>query len=206
MKQITATGENVEEAVQSALEELQTSRDQVEIEVVDEGKKGFFGMFGAKPAIVKATLARNPVQDAETFIKEVAEQMGAPVEITTDVNDRDVHMELTGNKIALLIGKRGQTLNALQYLTQLTMNRETDRFYTVILDAENYRARRKETLENLASRLAEKASRTKQNVKLEPMPSYERKIIHTALQSSRQVETFSDGHEPKRSVVIKPAK
>ncbi|MGR9048035.1 RNA-binding cell elongation regulator Jag/EloR [Halobacillus faecis] len=203
MKQWTATGTTVDEAIQTALEQLHTSRDQVDVEIIDEGKKGFLG-FGTKPAIVKATIKKNPVQDVETFIYEVAEQMGAPVQVKTELRQRDIYMELEGEKIAMLIGKRGQTLNSLQYLAQLVVNRESDVFYTVMLDAEGYRGRRKETLENLAHRLAEKAIRTSQEVKLEPMPSYERKIIHSALQNHKKVETDSDGNDPRRHVVIRP--
>ncbi|REJ09806.1 MULTISPECIES: RNA-binding cell elongation regulator Jag/EloR [Halobacillus] len=203
MKQWTATGTTVDEAIQTALEQLHTSRDQVDVEIIDEGKKGFLG-FGTKPAIVKVTIKKNPVQDVETFIYEVAEQMGAPVQVKTELRQRDIYMELEGDKIAMLIGKRGQTLNSLQYLAQLVVNRESDVFYTVMLDAEGYRGRRKETLENLANRLAEKAVRTNQEVKLEPMPSYERKIIHSALQNHKKVETDSDGNDPRRHVVIRP--
>ncbi|RWZ54738.1 protein jag [Halobacillus fulvus] len=204
MKQLTATGNTVDEAVQSALEQLQTTKDSVDIDVIDEGKKGFLG-FGTKPAIVKVSIRKDPVQDAEAFIKEVADQMGVPVEVKTEVNDRDISIELISDQIAKLIGKRGQTLNSLQYLVQLVVNRESDQFYTVMLDAEGYRARRKETLETLAERLADKAIRTKQEVKIEPMPSYERKIIHTALQNHKQIETYSDGSEPRRFVVIRPS-
>ncbi|ASF41412.1 protein jag [Halobacillus halophilus] len=204
MKQITATGTTVDEAVQSALEQLQTSKDQVQVDVIDEGKKGFLG-FGSKPAIVKVSIQKNPVQDAELFIIEVAKQMGAPVQVKTEVKDRDIAMQLEGDKIAMLIGKRGQTLNSLQYLTQLAVNRESDQFYNVMLDAEGYRARRKETLENLAKRLAEKAISSGKEVKLEPMPSYERKIIHSALQNHKKVVTDSDGNDPRRHVVIRPS-
>ncbi|MFC7063038.1 RNA-binding cell elongation regulator Jag/EloR [Halobacillus seohaensis] len=205
MNQITATGTTVEEAVQSALEQLQTSKDQVEVEVIDEGKKGFLGIFGTKPAIVKVSIVKDPVQDAESFILEVAEQMGAPVKVKTEVNGRDIFIELFGEKIAMLIGKRGQTLNSLQYLVQLAVNRDADQYYMVMLDAENYRARRKETLETLANRLADKALRIGESVNLEPMPSYERKIIHAALQNNNQVETDSAGNDPKRHIVIRPS-
>ncbi|GGC94858.1 Jag protein [Thalassobacillus devorans] len=246
MKQITATGQTVEEAVQSALEQLQTSRDLVEVEIIDEGKKGFLG-FGSKPSIVKVSKvhakeetpeqevntelkkqetvpdininvqaeteesetelpAHDPIEEAERYIKAIASDMGASVEVKTTVNGREVHFELIGDKIALLIGKRGQTLNALQYLLHLTINRYTDQYYTAVLDAEGYRNRRKATLETLASRLSEKALKSNQDVKLEPMPSYERKIIHTALQNNRKVETYSAGNEPKRYVVIRPSK
>ncbi|MFD2923854.1 RNA-binding cell elongation regulator Jag/EloR [Halobacillus naozhouensis] len=204
MREMTATGNTVEEAVQSALEQLQTSRDQVNIEVIDEGKKGFFGVFGTKPAIVKVSIMKDPVQDAESFILEVAAQMGSPVQVKTEARGRDISIELTGDKIAMLIGKRGQTLNSLQYLAQLAINRESDQFYTIMLDAEGYRARRQETLETLADRLADKAIRTNDVVKLEPMPSYERKIIHAKLQDYQKVETDSAGKDPKRHIIIRP--
>ncbi|MCA1020482.1 KH domain-containing protein [Halobacillus litoralis] len=203
MKQLTATGPSIDEAVQSALEQLQTSKDQVTIDIIDEGKKGFLG-FGSKPAIVKVSIKKNPLQDAETFIYEVAEQMGAPVQVHSEVRQRDIFLNLEGEHIAVLIGKRGQTLNSLQYLVQLVVNRGSDVFYTVMLDAEGYRSRRKETLENLAGRLADKAVRTNRDVRLEPMPSYERKIIHNALQQHEQVKTSSDGSDPRRHVVIHP--
>ncbi|WP_173918079.1 RNA-binding cell elongation regulator Jag/EloR [Halobacillus sp. Marseille-Q1614] len=206
MKQMTATGTTIDEAVQSALDQLQTSKDQVNVEVIDEGKKGFLGVFGTKPAIVKVSIVKDPVQDAESFVKEVAAQMGAPVEVATKVDGRHLFMELAGEKIAMLIGKRGQTLNSLQYLVQLAVNRESDQFYTVLLDAENYRARRRETLETLANRLAEKAVRTGESIHLEPMPSYERKVIHSALQNNSKVETDSAGNDPKRHIVIHPVR
>ncbi|WP_079529043.1 RNA-binding cell elongation regulator Jag/EloR [Halobacillus hunanensis] len=204
MREMTATGNTVEEAVQSALEQLQTSRDQVNIEVIDEGKKGFFGVFGTKPAIVKVSIMKDPVQDAESFIIQVAEQMGSPVQVKTEAKGRDISIKLSGDKIAMLIGKRGQTLNSLQYLAQLAINRESDQFYTIMLDAEGYRARRQETLETLAKRLADKAIRTNDAVKLEPMPSYERKIIHAKLQDHQKVETDSAGKDPKRHIIIRP--
>ncbi len=130
--------------------------------------------------------------------------MGAPVQVKSETSGREIFIEMTGEKIAMLIGKRGQTLNSLQYLAQLAVNRDNDQYFTIILDAENYRERRKETLENLAQRLAEKAVRMRTSVNLEPMPSYERKIIHAALQDHEKVETASAGNDPKRHVVIRP--
>ncbi|MCA0972344.1 protein jag [Halobacillus litoralis] len=205
MKQITATGTTMDEAVESALEQLQTSKENVDVHVIDEGKKGFLG-FGSKPYIVQVSIRKNPVQDAEYFIQDVAAQMGAPVTIKTDVKDRDITMELESDKVAMLIGKRGQTLNSLQYLAQLVINRESDQFFTVMLDAEGYRGRRRETLQNLAERLADKAVRTGKEVRIEPMPSYERKVIHAVLQQQKEVETYSDGREPRRFVVIRPVR
>lgn len=205
MREVTATGQSVDEAVQSALEQLNTSRDQVEVDIIDEGKKGILGLFGAKRAIVKVRLAKNPVQEAEKFILDVVQNMKVDVNITTTVESNHVTFELSGEKIALLIGKRGQTLNALQYLTHLVINKEGNQYYTVTLDAEGYRKRRQETLEGLALRMADKAKRIGKKVALEPMPAYERKIIHSVLQDSKDVATYSDGVEPHRHVVIKPS-
>lgn len=206
MKQVTATGQTVDEAVQSALQQLNTERDQVNIEVIDEGKKGLLKLFGSKPAIVKVTIASNPIEQAEKYLKSVIMDMGVDAEISSTVKDKDVTFQLTGEKIAILIGKRGQTLNALQYLVQLTINKKRDQYYNVIVDAEGYRDRRKETLINLANRLADKAVTLDKEVTIEPMPSFERKIIHTQLQNHPKVSTSSAGVEPNRHVVIKPSK
>lgn len=206
MKQVTATGQTVEEAVESALAQLKTTKDRTDVDIIDEGKKGIFGIFGSRPAIVKVTVIIDPLEEAKKFLTQVSEQMGAPVEIEIKRDGKQVLFVLTGEKIALLIGKRGQTLNSLQYLTQLVINRFSDQYLTVILDAEDYRNRRNETLIQLAERLAQKAIRTGQDVALEPMPSYERKVIHTALSENKRVKTFSDGAEPHRFIVISPVK
>ncbi|MGG1398939.1 RNA-binding cell elongation regulator Jag/EloR [Bacillus salipaludis] len=206
MKQVTATGQNVEEAVESALAQLQTTKDRAEIDIIDEGKKGIFGIFGSRPAVVKVTVIIDPIEEAQKFLKSISEQMGAPVEIEVKREGKQVNFVLTGEKIALLIGKRGQTLNSLQYLTQLVINRSSNRYLTVILDAEDYRNRRNETLIQLAHRLAQKAVKTGKDVALEPMPSYERKVIHSALSENKRVKTFSDGSEPHRYIVITPSK
>lgn len=204
MREITASGSTVEEAVQSALEQLNTTENQVEIDIIDEGKKGILGLIGAKRAIVKVKLAKNPIKETEKFIKEVTKQMNVDVTITTSIEDNHVTFEMDGNNIAILIGKRGQTLNALQYLAHLAINKDSEKYYTVTLDAEGYRGRRKETLEALAHKMADKAKRLNKKVALEPMPAYERKIIHSALQDQKDISTYSDGQEPHRHIVIKP--
>ncbi|WP_337017144.1 RNA-binding cell elongation regulator Jag/EloR [Oceanobacillus massiliensis] len=204
MRELTASGQTVEEAVLSALEQLNTTRDQVEIDVIDEGKKGVLGIFGSKPAIVKVARAKNPVQEAEKFIKEVTSNMNLNVELTTTVEGNHVTYEMDGENIAIIIGKRGQTLNALQYLVHLAINKDSKDYFTVTLDAEGYRTRRKATLESLAIKMAEKAKRINKKVALEPMPAFERKIIHSTLQDNGGVSTYSDGIEPHRHIVIKP--
>ena len=204
MKQTTATGQTVKEAVESALAQLQITEDRADISIVDEGKKGIFGIFGARPAVVEVSVIKDPIEEAEKFLLDVSEKMGAPVTIDVEKKGKQVKFILSGEKIALLIGKRGQTLNSLQYLTQLVINRSSGQYLNVMVDAEHYRERRNETLIHLAQRLAQKAVQTKKEVSLEPMPSYERKIIHTALIENKKIKTYSSGEDPHRHIVIAP--
>lgn len=204
MRQVTASGQTVDEAINSALEQLQATRDQVDVNVIDEGKRGILGLFGSKLAVVNVSVQKDPVEETEQFIKEVTEGMNVSVTIKTTLDENHVTYELSGDKIALLIGKRGQTLNALQYLVQLVINKGGNHFFRVSVDAEGYRGRRKQTLETLATRMADKAIRLNRKVALEPMPAFERKIIHTQLQSRNDIETNSEGVEPHRYLTIRP--
>ncbi|MBO1004169.1 RNA-binding cell elongation regulator Jag/EloR [Pseudogracilibacillus auburnensis] len=205
MREVTASGQTVEEAIQSALEQLNITRDQVEIEVIDEGKKGFLGIFGSARAVVKVKEKKDNISEAEAFLTNVAKNMGVDVTVTSMKEDNHVNFHLQGDKIAILIGKRGKTLNSLQYLTQLVLNKSGGQFHSVTVDAEGYRERRKETLVDLAHKMADKAGRINRKVALEPMPAYERKIIHSTLQELTGVTTYSEGVEPHRHVVIKPS-
>jgi spoIIIJ-associated protein len=204
VKEVTASGQSVNDAVSSALAQMKAAREDVEIEIIEEGKKGFLGLFGSRDAIVKVTLKRNAIKDTTQFLFDVTKNMGIEVEIECKEVDREVIYQISGKDIALLIGKRGQTLNSLQYLAQLVFNRSTHQYRTIVVDAENYRQKRREALEQLAGRLAYKAVKTKRDVQLEPMPSYERKVIHTALIKNKEVKTFSAGEEPYRYLVISP--
>jgi spoIIIJ-associated protein len=204
VREITASGSTVEEAVKSALEQLKTTEDQVSVDVIDEGKKGFLGLIGSKRAIVKVKMKQDPIKETEKFLLEVTKGMNVEAEIHTTVEDRHITFDLVGEEIAILIGKRGQTLNALQYLAHLAINKQKEIYYTVTVDAEGYRGRRKKTLESLALKMADKAQRLNRKVALEPMPAYERKIIHSALQDKKDISTYSDGQEPHRYIVIKP--
>ncbi|MBS4196573.1 RNA-binding cell elongation regulator Jag/EloR [Lederbergia citri] len=205
MREITATGQTVEEAVESALAQLKTTREHADITIVDEGKKGLLGLFGARPAVVKVTVKPDAIETAKEFLQSVLSNMDIVSEIEVVKEDeRNVIFNISGEKMGLLIGKRGQTINSLQYLTQLAANRNSKHYITVILNPENYRERRKETLIQLAGRLASKAQHLKKPVSLEPMPNYERKIIHTALSDNNKVQTVSEGEEPNRYVVIQP--
>ena len=141
---------------------------------------------------------------AESFLKKVCLHMGinAELEVRCDAEENRIDINIVGKEMGLLIGKRGQTLDSLQYLTSLVVNKESNTYCKVKLDTENYRARRKETLENLARNIASKVKKTKKSVELEPMNPYERRIIHSTLQNDKMVETYSQGEEPNRKVVI----
>jgi spoIIIJ-associated protein len=204
VNEVTANGLTVNEAVEEALKKLKADREEVEIIVVDEGRKGIFGIFGKRSATVKVTLIHDPVKEAQNFLSNVMEKMGIDAQINVNRSGKIVTFQLTGDKLAVLIGKRGQTLNSLQYLTQLVANRYSKYYIQIVVDAENYRSRRKETLNQLAERLAKQAIRTSKNISLEPMPSYERKIIHAALSKFTELKTYSVGEEPNRHLVISP--
>ncbi|KAB7665302.1 RNA-binding cell elongation regulator Jag/EloR [Bacillus sp. B1-b2] len=203
MKEVTAVGQNVDAAVESALAQLKTTRNQVEIIVVDEGKKGFLG-FGARFAKVIVKRKIDPVEFVKHFLVDVCEKMGIQVHIEIQTNGRNILYELSGDKIALLIGKRGQTLNSLQYLAQLVINKEAREYYNITLDAEGYRERRKQALIQLAERIAHKVVKLGKEIPLEPMPSNERKTIHSALVRFKGVRTYSSGEDVKRHIIIAP--
>jgi spoIIIJ-associated protein len=198
-------GQSVEEAVESALAQLSATREQVEVEIVDKGKKGFLGWIGSRKASVRVILLPDPIEETMQFLKKVSQNMGVSAEITVEKEGKQVFFQLSGEKIALLIGKRGQTLNSLQYLAQLVANRHSRQYLTVIVDAENYRKRRNETLNQLAERMAYKVIKTGKSISLEPMPSSERKIIHTALMKDPKIKTTSTGTEPYRYLIISPS-
>ncbi len=260
MKQLTQIGATVQEAISLALQQLEKTREQVDVEVLQEGKKGFLG-FGARPAKVRVTVKEevqpveilaeeevlihekvvnqpqvtvsgekaqtddiedliqpaeqerqdeqqvDPVQEAESYIMNIAKDMGITdlhIEVTTE--GKYTTFRLESEKAALLIGKRGQTLNALQQLTQLVLNKSAKSYMLVNLDVEDYRERRRVALEQLAERMADKAIHTRKKVSFEPMPSYERKIIHHTLANRLDIETYSEGVEPNRYLVIEPIK
>lgn len=204
MREVTTSGETINKAIQSALEQLNLSKNEVDIDIIDEGKKGFLGIFGASRAIVKVTEAQNNIEKAEKFLKDMTINMNIETDVETIVEGNHVTFNLSGEKIAILIGKRGQTLNAIQYLVQLVINKDSKQFHSVTVDAEGYRNRRKETLESLALKMADKSKRMNRKVALEPMPAFERKIIHSVLQNESTVQTYSDGNDPHRHIVIKP--
>ena len=193
----------VEEAITAASLEFEVASEDLEYEVVDKGSAGFLGL-GSKPAVIKA----KKKESFEDDIKEYLDNLFKAMDIETKVNiDYDVeaslmNIDLEGPDMGILIGKRGQTLDALQYLISLFVNKKSQSYIRVKLDTENYRARRKDTLENLAKNIAFKVKRTRRTFTLEPMNPYERRIIHSALQNDKYVATRSEGEEPYRKVVV----
>lgn len=202
MDELEKSGKTVDDAVNEALQEMNLTREDVEITVIDEGSKGFLGMFGAKNAVVKVKRKFNPEKIAENFLREMFLAMGIIVNIDTKLKDKQLSIELSGDDMGVLIGKRGQTLDSIQYLVNLVVNKGNAPYVSISIDTENYRQRRKETLETLALNLAKKVKQTRKSVVLEPMNPYERRIIHSALQNDRYVTTYSEGEEPHRNVVI----
>lgn len=253
-------GTDVEEAVKLALIDLKLERDEVEVTVLEEPSKGFFGI-GSKLAKVrvepkkkeavpepevkaeykselvemdtkedkrpeqrkkekkkrerkKPVIPREPEEEltvveehpALEFLRETTEKMGLTLDITAKTGDNSVYVNMKGKDSGTVIGKRGQTLDAIQYLTSLVVNKENEKYIRVVVDAENYRSKREKTLEQLANRLAEKVVRTKKSVRLEPMNPYERKVIHATLQGNPNVTTKSEGEEPYRRVIIELTK
>ncbi len=204
MKTVETSGKTIDEAVVKGLEELGIQKDNAEIEVLCEPSQGFFGLIGTRLAKVKINIKKNPAEYARDFVKETIEKIGlenVEVEIEKQ-NESAVYIEIIGENLGVLIGKRGQTLNSIQYLTNLVVNKQFQQFQRIIIDVENYRQRREGTLKNLAENLAHKVIKGKRNIVLEPMIPQERRIIHTALQNNPSVVTYSQGDEPFRKVVI----
>lgn len=199
------TGKTVDDALTNATVSLGVTSDQIKYEVIEEGSTGFLGI-GSKDAIIKVVISadEDPKKVAKEFLDGVFEAMQLEVNISMsfDEEDKTLSIDLAGPEMGVLIGKRGQTLDSLQYLTNLAVNRSSENYTRVKIDTEDYRRRRKETLENLARNMASKVKRTKKSVTLEAMNPYERRIIHSALQNDNNVTTHSEGEEPYRYVVI----
>ncbi|GAF66343.1 hypothetical protein BTS2_3243 [Bacillus sp. TS-2] len=205
MTKITVSGKTIEEAVSKALIELGATKERLVYEVVEKPQKGFLGILGTKPAKITAHVKPDAVEEGYHFLKETIENMGFTVTIEEKRLEETVLFELVGNEdIGRLIGKRGQTLDSLEYLTNLVANRLDDDFVRIQLDAENYRAKRQEALENLAHRVSQKVLKRRHKVVLEPMSAKERKVIHTSLQDIEGVETYSQGRGKNRHIVIAP--
>ena len=197
------SAKTADEALTNALIQMETTSDQIEYEVVEEEKSGILGLF-SKPAVIRVRKKENVVDTVKNFLAKTFQAMKLDVEIETEFDEveNEIRIELKGTEMGMLIGKRGQTLDSLQYLTSLVANKNKDTYTKIKIDTENYRQRRKETIENLARNVASKVKKTGRPAFLEPMNPYERRIIHSALQNDKFVSTHSEGEEPHRKVVI----
>lgn len=203
MEYIEISAKTVDDAITEACEKLSVTSDKLDYEVIFEGSAGFLGI-NSKPAVIKACIKKDMIDQAKAFLNDVFAAMNMIVAIDAKYNEDEsvLDINLTGDDMGVLIGKRGQTLDSLQYLISLVVNKDADKYIHVKVDTESYRDRRKATLENLAKNISYKVRKNRQPVALEPMNPYERRIIHSALQDDKYVTTHSEGEEPYRRVVV----
>ncbi|MBC3888472.1 KH domain-containing protein [Acetobacterium paludosum] len=201
-KTVTGTGKTVEEAINDGLLQLGVTKDQVETNILQVPDSGLMKIFGKKEAIVEVTLINDPEQHALDFLNDVFNAMKIACKIQTRLEDKILFINLEGTDMGVLIGRRGQTLDSLQYLVSLVINRKNEEYVRVVLDTENYRAKREKTLEDLGEKMANKAIYYQKKMILEPMNPSERRVIHAKLQNHEKVFTFSEGEEPYRRIVI----
>ncbi len=209
-KRAQGTGKTIDDAVNQALAKLGVLKDDVDIEIIQQPENGVLGLFGKKEAIVEVTRKETAESTAREFLEEIFQAMDIPCEIEIEQEENSegnfLNINLIGDNMGILIGRRGQTLDSIQYLTSLVVNKKVDDYIRVIIDTENYRAKRKKTLEAVADKMAAKVGRYKRRISLEPMNPAERRIIHARLQDNRRVITYSEGDDPYRHVVIQAAK
>jgi spoIIIJ-associated protein len=202
MKAVEVEGSSVDEAIQSALTQMGVKREQVETEILDAGTRGFLGFIGNRLARVRITLKATPEQLINDFVASLVDSMGMDLSYKTHFEDEYWFVDFDGPDVRILIGRRGETLNALQMTLNMAINKQLEEKVRIIVDAEGYRKRREETLQRLARRLLERVRRSKKDVSLEPMTPQERRIIHLELQNNQWVYTVSEGEEPNRKVII----
>ncbi|GFN37118.1 RNA-binding cell elongation regulator Jag/EloR [Tepidimicrobium xylanilyticum] len=205
MRSVVKVAKTVREAIDNALDELNLSESDVKIEVLEEPSKGLFGLLGAKDAVVRVTVVNDPIEIVENFLSKILLSMRIKGTVMAKRENNIINVEImniNSSDMGIIIGKRGNTLDAIQYLLSLSINRNREDYIKVILDVKGYRKKREETLIKLANRMAEKSKLSKKPIKLEPMNPYERRIIHSALQNVSGVSTYSEGEEPYRRVII----
>jgi spoIIIJ-associated protein len=199
---IEKKGKSVDEAIKAALDELRCEIDEVIIEVIEEPSKGLLGLV-KKPAVVRVSLREKPEQDVRQVLEDLLNRMKLDYRINNvEWDEGRVRINITGKDMGLLIGRKGETLNAVQFVLGLIVNRNREEKVRVVLDVEDYRKKREESLEALALRLSDRVKKTTKSVVMRPMSSQERRIVHTALQGDPQISTYSTGDEPNRKVVI----
>lgn len=198
------TGKTVDDAITEALVSFGTTSDKIEYEVVEEGSNGLLGLFSKKNAVIRARCKDTLEDHIQQFLSDVLDKMNMPAEITIQIDEEEkvIDINLEGDNAGDLIGKRGATLDSLQYLVSIVANKNTEDYYRIKLDTKDFRERRQKTLENLAKNVASKVKKTRRKVVLEPMNPYERRVIHSYLQSEKNIMTKSEGEEPNRRVVV----
>lgn len=219
-KELIATGKTTEEAIESGLAQLNLTREDVEIEVIEASNKGLFGFIGQKDAKVlirvredgNAVAEEKEVKEIKEngnenekiieFVTELLKKMGVDATVEITVEENIMKINLSGEGMGIVIGRRGETLDAVQHIVQLFVNKTFEKFYKVRVDTEDYRAKREEALTNLANGMAKRVMRTRKEIILEPMKAYERRIIHTALQNYNKIKTYSIGDEPNRKIIV----
>ncbi|MBR3243882.1 MAG: protein jag [Parasporobacterium sp.] len=198
------TGKTVDDAITEALVSFGTTSDKIEYEVIEEGSNGLLGLFSKKSAVIRARCKNTMEDHVLEFLNEVLEKMDMPADATIEIDEEEkvININLEGENAGDLIGKRGANLDSLQYLISIVVNKKSEEYYRVKLDTMDFRQRRQKTLENLAKNVASKVKKTRRKVVLEPMNPYERRVIHSYLQSEKNISTKSEGEEPNRRVVI----
>ena len=202
LNSVETTGKTIEEAILVAVAQLGKSRDKLDIEVLVEPETSLFGLIQKKEAKIRATVKLDLVEKSKEYLEKLFELMGVEAQAEVTLEDDVLHAELVGKKIGVLIGKRGETLDSVRYLLSLYIGKFTDQKIKVVLDSEGYLAKREQALQKLAVSIAHKVKKTRRRVVLEPMNSYERRIIHSALQDDPYVKTVSEGEEPFRKVIV----
>lgn len=202
MKSVITTGKTIEDAILAAAIQLAVQREKLDVKVLEEPVKGLFGLFGSKDAKIEASVKQTMEDRTNEFLSELFDKMDLEAKTEVTETDDNISVEVTGPKMGILIGHRGETLDAVQYLTNLAVNKEAENYKRVIIDTENYRSKREETLVKLAKRLSKKVQKTRRKIVLEPMNPFERRVIHSTLQKDPRVATHSEGDEPYRKVVI----
>ena len=202
MKEVTATGKTIDSAIETALSQLGVSRDDVEIEIIENPAKGVLGIFGQKDAKILVKVKESPEITMAEFVETILTKMGIEAKVAAAIDGSRITLDVSGPDMGIVIGRRGETLDALQQIAQLYVNRIYEEYYKIRIDTENYRAKWEEALIILAKGLAKKVLKTRKEVALEPMKAYERRIIHTTLQDYNRISTHSIGEEPNRRLVV----
>ncbi|MCR4399986.1 MAG: RNA-binding cell elongation regulator Jag/EloR [Syntrophomonadaceae bacterium] len=203
MESVEKRGKSVDEAIKAALEELGAEFEDVTIEILEEPTKGLLGVLGKKSALVRVTLRDKPEAKVVEILEKILQCMKIDYRIqAAEFSEGVVRVNIVGNDMGLLIGRKGETLNSLQFLMGLIVNRGREDKIRVMLDVEDYRLKREQGLRELALRLSEKVKRTNRSVVMRPMTPQERRIVHTVLQNDPAIVTYSQGEEPNRKVVI----